>query len=198
MQLLFGGMPLVCIDSNVVDLFLEAMAPDNIGDFSEAQESPPPFDDSRPEYRREILACYWLLAMAKDWSGVIFTFSDILYLELKSAPEASRLLGLAIEIREFHDEIARVVDPTRLPRMEEVMAVGLREEDATHIADAIALGCNVFLTNDRRVRNKSIALEARWSLACRRPSEYLIEAVRGQGAPWTARAPWPWDELDGA
>ena len=183
-------MPFVCIDSNVVDLFLEAMTPDGIGDFSEAQVSPPPFDDSRPEYRREILACYWILAMAKDWGGVTYTFSDMLYRELKLAQDVFRLLSLAIEIRESHDEVARVVDPARLPRIEDVMAVGLKEQDATHVADAIALGCNVFLTNDRRVRNKSIALEARWNLACRRPSEFLIEAVRSHGAPWTVKAHW--------
>jgi hypothetical protein len=38
-------------------------------------------------------------------------------------------------------------------------------------------------------------VEERWQLAIRRPSEFLVEAVRA-GAPWTIQVPWPWESLD--
>jgi hypothetical protein len=72
--------------------------------------------------------------------------------------------------------------------------LGVEVNDAVHIADAIALRCDVFLTNDKRLRNHGDSIEERWGLKLRRPSEFLVDSVRA-GAPWTTNAPWPWESL---
>ncbi len=187
-------MPFVCIDSNVIDLFLDASIPE-AADSMESQEAPPPYQHPDPTYRREILACYWLMAMASDWRGVLYTFSDELYREVGQAgmTKVASLLGLALEIREHHPLEARMVDANRRPTDTELTALGLKAKDARHVADAIGMGCDTFLSNDRRLRNKSSLTEQQWGIRCRRPSEFLVEA-----APWTTRAPWPWEALAAA
>jgi hypothetical protein len=76
-----------------------------------------------------------------------------------------------------------------------VLALGIRRADAEHIADAIGMGCDLFLTNDRRLRNRSAGIQALGNLRVRRPSEFLVEAVQA-GAPWPTMVPWPWQIID--
>jgi hypothetical protein len=145
----------------------------------------------------EVFACYWLLALAPAWRSTVYTFSDTLYQEVSRAARAGSLLRIAFDVlvREAQEPQYRHPDPRRRPPSIEVEALGLKPADATHVADAIGLSCNYFLTNDRQIRNRSTDLEARWQLRARRPSEFLGEAVRS-GAPWTTQAPWPWESIE--
>lgn len=134
------------------------------------------------------------MAIAPAWGGVLYTFSDELYLEIEDAgvTKATSLLGLALEIREPHPVEARTVDPDRRPTDDKLMVLSLKAKDARHVADAIGMGCDTFLSNDRRLRNKSSLTEQQWGIRCRRPSAFLAEAVRDH------RAPGPWEALAAA
>ncbi len=188
---------LVALDTNVVDLIEIACSEPGSVDAMEAMEPPPRFEGLTPPEEVEVWACYWLLALAPAWRSTLYTFADLLYDELRGAPHAQELLRVAFDVlvREEQEPAYRRPDPSRRPNLGEVMTLGIKGADATHIADAIGLGCNRFLTNDRRLRSKSDPVEWRWHLAIRRPSEFVLEAVRA-GAPWTTRAPWPWESVD--
>jgi hypothetical protein len=189
---------LVALDTNVLDLVAAACASPAHVDAMEAMEPPPRrFDCSEPHQEIEALACYWLLAMAPAWRATLYTFSDLLYKEAADAPQASRLLRVAFDVlgREWQEPEFRAPDPSKRPKAGDLMAVGLKHADADHVADAIGIGCHRFLTNDKQLRNRSDAVEVRWACAIRRPSEFLVEAVRA-GAPWTTLAPWPWESFD--
>jgi hypothetical protein len=190
-------VPFVAIDSNVVDLLLDCTPTPQHMDAMEAMEEPPPFEGcGDPKLRRELWACFWLRALAPAWSGVLYTFSDVLYAETAAAARRRSLVGLAIEVRENHPTEARTVDPDRAPGVDAVMACGVRgRADAEHVADAVGMGCDVFLTNDKRLRKQSPAIEDRWGLRLRRPSEFVVESVRAS-APWPTTAPWPWEQLE--
>ena len=188
---------LVALDSNVVDLIEDAcVSPEHV-DAMEAVEPPPRFRDMPPRQEAEVFACYWLLAMAPAWPSTLYTFSDALYKEVSRAPRAGSLLRTALDVlvREEQEPPYRCPDPRRCPGASDVRAESVKPADAIHIADAIGLSCDYFLTNDRQLRNRSVALEARWRLRVRRPSEFLAEAVRA-GAPWTTRSPWPWESIE--
>jgi hypothetical protein len=188
-------MPFVAIDSNVVDLLLDCEWSEAHADAMEAMEDPPPFDGvTDPKLRRELWACYWLRALAWPWQGVLYTFSDVLYAEVAAAERGRTLVEFAALFREGHDDEARVPNAARTPGARAVQACGVRGlKDAEHVSDAIGLGCSVFLTNDSRLLNASDRIEAQWGLRLRRPSEFLIEAVRDEGAPWPTGVPWPWE-----
>ena len=188
---------LVALGSNIVDLIEEAcLSPEHI-DAMEATAPPPPFRAMSPRQEAEVFACYWLLALAPAWRSTAYTFSDTLYQEVSQAPRAGSLLRIALDVlvREAQEPQYRQPDASRRPPSAAVEAVGLQPADATHVADAIGLGCHYFLTDDRRIRNRSTDLEAHWQLSVRRPSEFLAEAVRA-GAPWTTQAPWPWESTE--
>jgi hypothetical protein len=188
---------LVALDSNVVDLVeLACRSPAHI-DAMEAMEPPPRFDDLSTQPEVEVFACYWLLAMAPAWRSTLYTFSDFLYDEVAPAPHAGLLIRVAVDVlvRDWQEPEFRVPDPARRPKSAELVSLGIEPADAIHVADAIGLGCEWFLTNDRRLRKKSEQVQGRWQLALRRPSEFLVEAVQA-GAPWTTRAPWPWESID--
>lgn len=187
---------LVAIDSNVVDLIEAACCSQRHIDALQAMEPPPRFEGIAPSLEPEVLAAYWLIAMAPAWRSTIYTFSDELYNELSHASRANPLLRVAFDVlvREQQEQEHRIPDPARRPSQSEVEGLGLKLADARHVADAVGLSCGYLLTNDRKLRNKSAFLEVRWQLAVRRPSEFLCEAVR-KGAAWTTRAPWPWEAL---
>ncbi len=188
---------LVALDSNVVDLVELACDSSAHVDAMEAMEPPPRFEDLLAREEVEVFACYWLLAMAPAWRSTLYTFSDLLYDELERAPRSGALLHVAVEVlaREWQEPEYRVPDPAKRPEPKQLVSLGLKPADATHVADAVGLGCHRFLTNDRQLRNRSAGVSGRWPLAIRRPSEFLVEAVQG-GAPWTTRAPWPWDSIE--
>jgi hypothetical protein len=140
--------------------------------------------------RRELFACYWLLSLGLVWQSTLYTFSDKLYAEAALAGSAPALLGLAAEARENHPREYREVDQERRPAVEDIVALGVKRADAEHVADAVGMVCDVFLTNDRRLRNKSPQIERKWNLRVRRPSEFLVEAVQ-RGAPWPTRCRGP-------
>jgi hypothetical protein len=190
-------MVLVALDSNVVDLVEAALLSLDHVDAMEAMEPPPRFAQMPPDQEAEVFACYWLLAMAPSWRSTVYTFSDALYEELSRAPRAAPLLRIAFDVlvREEQEPEYRCPDPEKRPLDAEIMALGVKPADASHVADAIGLRCDYFLTNDRRLRNKSDDLERHWPIRLRRPSEFLTEAVRA-GAPWTTRAPWPWESIE--
>ena len=193
-------MPFVAIDNNVVDLLLDSEWSEAHTDAMEVREEPPPFEGiDDPKLERELWACFWLRALGTAWRGVLYTFSDLLYAEAAAAPRGQSLVEFAMQIRELHPEEARTADVYRAPGPDAVMACGVRDRnDAEHVSDAIGIGCNIFLTNDRRLRNRSPEIEKRWALRLRRPSEFLIEAVRDDGAPWPVNARWPWEQLAAA
>jgi hypothetical protein len=188
---------LVALDSNVVDLAELACRSSAHIDAMEAMEPPPSFEDLSPQQDVEVFASYWLLAMAPAWRSTLYTFSDFLYDEVAGAPHAGRLLRVAADVlvREWQGPEFRVPDPAKRPNSVELVSLGIKPADANHVADAIGLGCQRFLTNDKQLRNKSDQVQRRWQLVIRRPSEFLVEAVQA-GAPWTTRAPWPWESID--
>jgi hypothetical protein len=188
-------VPLVAIDSNVVDLFADCTPTIEHVEASESQRFPPDFDGDDPKMRRELFACYWLLSLGFWWRSTLYTFSDKLYAEVALASTAPSLLGLAIEVRENHPLEYRQANPSERPSTADVMALGVRAADAQHIADAIGMGCDVLLTNDRRLRKRALAIERIASLRLRLPSEFLVEAVRA-GAPWPTSVLWPWEIIE--
>jgi hypothetical protein len=187
-------VPLVAVDSNVIDLFLDCMPTDEHLDASEAQESPPEFEGGDPKRRKELLACFWLRSLVASWRSTLYTFSDVLYAEVRLAPAAPELLGFALEARENHPEEYRVVHPSLRPPTAKLTALGVDLADAEHVADAVGMECDVFLTNDHKLRKRSEVIQAMWGLRLLLPSEFLLEAVRA-GAPWPVRVPWPWELL---
>lgn len=188
---------LIGLDTNIVDLIEEACASPHDVDAMEAMESPPRFRKMPREQVVEVLACYWLLALAASWRSTVYTCSDELYEEVAEARGTGPLLRIALNVlvREWQEKQYRQPDPDPRPTEAIVKSLGVKGVDATHIADAVGLGCDYLLTNDRQLRNKSNRLEERWGLRLRRPSEFLVEAVR-DGAPWTTRASWPWISME--
>ncbi len=188
-------MPLVAIDSNVVDLLVDCIPTPAHAEASESWEFPPDYDCDDPKMRRELFACYWLLSLAQAWRTVLYTFSDTLYAEVSLARRAPVLLSFAIEARENHPLEYRRVDPVQRPSNQDVQALGVYRADAEHIVDAVGMGCDVFLTNDRRLRKRCSASQRMWGLRVRLPSEFLVETVRA-GAPWPTAVLWPWDVIE--
>jgi hypothetical protein len=188
---------LVALDSNVVDLVELACGSSGHIDAMEAMEPPKRFENLSPQQEVEVFACYWLLATAPAWRSTLYTFSDFLYEEVAAAPHAGRLLRLAVDVlvRDLQEPECRVPDPAKRPKSAETASLGIKPADAEHVADAVGLECNRFLTNDKQLRNKSDQVQERWQLVIRRPSEFLVEAVQA-GAPWTTRAPWPWESIE--
>ena len=188
---------LVALDANVVDLIEVACSSAAHLEPMEAMEPPPRFENLSSQPEVEVFACYWLLAMAPAWRSTLYTFSDVLYDEVARAPRSSPLLRIALDVlvKEWQEPEYRLPDPARRPEPAELVALGLKPADAAHVADAIGIKCDRFLTNDRQLRNRSGQVEMRWGLALRRPSEFLIEAVRS-GVPWTTQAPWPWETIE--
>lgn len=188
---------LVPLESNVVDLVEVACRSSAHIDAMEAMESPPRFEGLSTQQEVEVFACYWLLAMAPAWRSTLYTFSDFLYDEVAGAPHGGLLLRVAADVlvRKWQEPEFRVIDPAKRPKSAELVSLGVKPADANHVADAIGLGCQRFLTNDKQLRNKSDQVQGRWPLVVRRPSEFLVEAVQA-GAPWTTRAPLPWGSID--
>lgn len=187
---------LVAIDSNVVDLMeLTCSSLDHV-DSMESRSDPPPFSGVVEHQQIEVFACYWILTMAAAWVSVAFTFSDLLYDEISRASHAPMLFRTVADlgIREMEPPEHRIPAAGRRPNPGLISALGIKPEDAEHVADAIGLRCDRLLTNDRRLRNKSAKLNDGWGLTIRRPSEFLVEAVRA-GAPWPTNSPWPWETI---
>jgi hypothetical protein len=191
-----SAVALVALDSNVVDLVEKACLSSKHIDAMEAMEPPPHLGDMHAGEEPEVFASYWLLALAPAWRSTVYTFSELLYEEVSRAARAGYLLRIAFDVllREEQEPEHRRPDPTRRPLTTELKFLGVRAGDAVHIADAIGLRCDYFLTNDRQLRNKTSEVEGRWDLRIRRPSEFLTEAVRA-GAPWPTWAPWPWESI---
>jgi hypothetical protein len=144
----------------------------------------------------EVGATYWLVSLAPCWRSTVYTFSDNVYDELGPAREASERFQIAgdVLVREQQPDECWTVQSSRRPDVNELEALKLKPADAGHVADAIALDCSAFLTNDKQLRGGGARVEARWALRLRRPSEFLVDAVL-DGAPWPCCAPWPWESL---
>jgi hypothetical protein len=188
---------LVALDTNVVDLVDRACFSREDLDAMEAMEPPARFTEMPPAEEAEVFACYWLLALAPAWRSTVYTFSDALYGEVSRAAHANRLLQVAFDVlvREEQQPEHRHPDVRIRPSEGELRSFGVKQADAIHVADAVALRCHYLLTNDRQLRNRATDMEARWGLKIRRPSEFLEDAVRA-GAPWTTTAPWPWESIE--
>jgi hypothetical protein len=188
---------LVALDTNIVDLVVDACESTEHVEAMEAMEPPPRFRAMPRQLEAEVFSMFWILAMAPSWRSVVYTFSDTVYRELSAAGRASALVRAAVDVlvRDEQEERYRVPDRRRRPPAADVEALGLRRADAEHIADAVGVRADRFLTNDARLRNRSGDVSTRWGLVIRRPSEYLVEAVSAR-APWTTSAPWPWDSLE--
>jgi hypothetical protein len=185
-------VPLVAIDSMIIDLLDENLyVEDDIAEAIEALE-PPPIDLSPTTY-----AIYWLVALAPFWRSCLYTFSDILYQELSQMPPAKRryaerLLSVALSIREAHPEEYRTVDKTHGPRAGDFVTIGLKEQDAQHIADAVRIGATHFLTRDKKILARTALIRETWHIQMMSPEAFLLTSVRS-GASWPSRVPWPWE-----
>src|SRR5207342_2885101 len=103
-------------------------------DAMEAMEAPPPFDGVEdPKQQRELWACYWLRALGPAWTGVLYTFSDLLYVETAAARRGRSLVDFAMLYREGHRPEDRTVDYDRAPGAATIVSCGVRgEADAEH------------------------------------------------------------------
>lgn len=108
---------------------------------------------------------------------------------------AKKLLGLAAEIRESHPEEYFVVDHSIDPTQDVVASIGLSASDAGHIADAIRIGADHFLTCDRGILKRAYAINTEWLLRVLLPEDFLLLSVR-RGAPWPASVRWPWEHRE--
>ncbi len=189
-------VPLISLDTNIVDLVQAAFATSDHVDAAEAQDPPPRFGAMHSKLEAEAWAVYWLFALAPSWRSTLYTFSDYLYAEVARAADDAALHRTALDVlvREEQPDEYRVPDPALTPDLGVCYSLGIKTGDARHVADAVGLGCSYILTNDRQLRNRSREVEAACGLKLRRPSEFLVEAVR-LGAPWS-RAPWPWVSLE--
>jgi len=185
-------VPLVAVDSMIIDLLDENLyVEDDIAEAIEALE-PPSVNLSPAAY-----AVYWLVALAPFWRSCLYTFSDILYYELSRMPSAKRryaerLLSVALSVREAHPEEYRAVDKTHGPRAADFVALGLKEQDAQHVADAARIGATHFLTRDKKILARAILIRETWHIQIMSPEAFLLTSVKS-GAPWPSRVPWPWE-----
>ena len=183
-------MPLVTIDSNIVDEFATML--DVEPEIAEAMESlSPPPDEVAPKHH----AAYWLIALGNYWRSCVYTFSDTLYYEINAipddkAPKKRLFFGVATEIREHHPPELRIPDPKRRPSLLELERLGLSHADALHVADAVSLDADYFLTRDRGILKRNDKINSLHSLQVMTPDEFLILAVKS-GAPWPAHVSFP-------
>ena len=144
----------------VVDIITERLDAGSVeGEYAESLLPPP------GQLNGEAYAMYWLLALAPYWRSCVYTFSDTLYRELLNMPAEKRrwmdrLLGVAYEIREEHPGELRVVDQAQEPTPGQIVALGIADADAEHIADAIRLRASHFLTCDKRLLSPNPPIEA--------------------------------------
>jgi len=101
-------------------------------------------------------AVYWLVALAPFWQSCLYTFSEILYKELAQMPAskrryAERLFSVAMSVREAHPGEYRTIDETQPPQPADFIALGLKEKDAQHVADAVRIGATHFLVGDHEI-----------------------------------------------
>jgi hypothetical protein len=185
-------VPLVAVDSMIIDLLDENLHVE--ADVAEAMETlePPPISLSPSAY-----AVYWLVALAPFWRSCLYTFSDVLYQELTQMPVsklwyAERLLSVAMSIRETHLEEYRTVDETQAPHAADFVALGLKEKDAHHVADAVRIGATHFLTRDKKVLARAMLIGKTWHLQIMSPEAFLLTSVKS-GAPWPSGVPRPWE-----
>jgi hypothetical protein len=185
-------VPLVAVDSMIIDLLDENLYVEH--DIAEAIEAlePPPIDLPPATY-----AVYWLVALAPFWRSCLYTFSDILYKELSQMPPpkrlyAERLLSVALSIREAHPKEYRTVDKTHGPHAGDFVALGLKEQDAQHVADAVRIGATHFLTRDKKILARAALITETWHIQVMSPEAFLLTSVRS-GASWPRRVPWPWE-----
>jgi len=185
-------VPLVAVDSMIIDLLDENLhvEPD-IAEAIEALE-PPPISLSPSAY-----AVYWLLALAPFWRSCLYTFSDTLYQELAQMPaskrrKAERMFSVAMSIRETDPEEYRAIDETQTPHGVEFVALGLKEKDAQHVADAVRIGAAHFLTRDKKILARATLIGRTWHIRIVSPEAFLLTSVKS-GAPWPSRVPWPWE-----
>src|SRR5262245_58139873 len=151
-------MPLVAIDTNVVDLVRDAASTPAHIDCMEALEPPPRFRAMPTQLEAEVWATYWLVSLAPCWRSTVYTFSDSVYDELGPARDASALFRIAwdVLVREQQPTECWTVQSSRRPDVTELEALRLKPADAEHVADAIALGCSAFLTNDKQLRRRGV------------------------------------------
>jgi len=185
-------VPLVAVDSMIIDLLDENLHVEvDIAEAIEALE-PPPISLSPSAY-----AVYWLVALAPFWRSCLYTFSEVLYQELAQMPAskrryAERLLSVAMSIREAHPGEYRTIDETQAPRPADFIALGLKEKDAQHIADAVCIGSTHFLTRDKKILERAALIEKTWQVRMMSPEAFLLTSVKS-GASWPSRIPWPWE-----
>jgi hypothetical protein len=174
-------MPLVCIDTNLVDVFVAVGDAPDASDAIEAREPPPVGLDSDER------AAWWLLMLGVYWPSLTVVFSDQLFDELASMPRsklgwAAWCLGFALDLRAGQPDERLVPDPTRRPPESLLQAYGFDPKDAIHIADAVGLGASHFLTRDRGILKRAARLQP-FGLRIQRLMDFVSEAY-ATGAPF--------------
>jgi hypothetical protein len=186
-------VPLVAVDSMIIDLLDENLHVEaDVAEAIEALESPP-ISLSPSAY-----AVYWLVALAPFWQSCLYTFSEILYQELAQMPVskrryAERLFSAAMSIREAHPYKYRAVDEAHVPGAADFVALGLKEKDAQHVADAVRIGATHFLTRDKKILARAALIGKTWHIQIMSPEAFLLTSVKS-GASWPSRVPWPWED----
>ncbi len=108
-----------------------------------------PLNDLRQErVRREAEAVVWLLAEVQQ-GRTIWISSEVVKRELRRTPTADLRLALLRLLELPHERVEASGAIVR--RAEAFARLGLRSEDATHLACAEAAGVDAFLTTDDRL-----------------------------------------------
>jgi len=113
-----------------------------------------PFDDlSQERIRDEAAAKRYIQALVKYGSVELHTSFMSLH-EIKEIPfedNREHILGFVNECSSLH--IDNEMENEVIPLAEEIMESGIKRKDATHIACAIIMGSDYFITTDKRVLN---------------------------------------------
>src|SRR5258708_593061 len=130
---------------------------------------------------------YWLVALAPFWPSCLYAFSETLYQELTQMPAskrryAERLFSVAMSIRETHPDRYRAIDETHGPHAAAFAALGLKEKDAQHVADAVHIGATNFLTRDKKILARAALIGKTWHIRIMSPEAFLLTSVKS-GAP---------------
>jgi hypothetical protein len=176
-----GGMPLVCIDTNLIDVFVAVGDIRDASDAIEAREPPPVGLDGDER------AAWWLLMLGVYWPSLAVVCSDQLFDELASMPPhklgwATWCLGFALDLRAGQPDELLAPDPTRRPPESLLQTYGLDPKDAVHIADAVGLGASHFLTRDRGILKRAARLQP-FGLRIQKLTEFVNDAYAA-GAPF--------------
>jgi hypothetical protein len=74
-----------------------------------------------------------------------------------------------MSIKEAHPGEYRTIDETQALQPAVFIALGLKEKDAQHVADAVCIGATHFLTRDKKILARAVLIERTWHIRIMSP-----------------------------